>query len=180
MRDVDLRVWGRCVVSRARRWRTTRVDLSTRPRTSSPTAIKGQIRSARGMPFLATASPSFSALTTCCGLAGATGVTNAVLPESIISGRSQRMISLQKLFEGCGSAMEVFVCPLFQQHGSPLACKGCESVLASVLLHASWRNFSRARVQCSTRDTPRLANGSFVAHPTGAARLHAAAARHGH
>ena len=47
------------------------------------------------------------------------------------------MISLQKLFEGCGSAMEVFVCPLFQPHGSPLACKGCESVLASVLLDAS-------------------------------------------
>ena len=98
--------------------------------------------SARGMPFfLATASPSFSALTTCCGLAGATGVTNAVLPESIISGKSQRMISLQKLFEGCGSAMEVFVYPLFQPHGSPLACKGCESVLASVLLNAS--QFSR-------------------------------------
>ena len=50
------------------------------------------------MPFfLATASPSFSALTTWCGLAGATGATNAVLPESINSGRSQRMISLQKL-----------------------------------------------------------------------------------
>ena len=94
------------------------------------------------MPFfLATALPSFSALKTCCGLAGATGVTNAVLPESIISGRSQRMISLQKLFEGCDSAMEVFVCPLFQPHGSPLACKGCESVLASVLLNAS--QFSR-------------------------------------
>ena len=94
------------------------------------------------MPFfLATALPSFSALKTCCGLAGATGVTNAVLPESINSGRSQRMISLQKLFEGCDSAMEVFVCPLFQPHGSPLACKGCESVLASVLLNAS--QFSR-------------------------------------
>ena len=94
------------------------------------------------MPFfLATASPSFSALTTFCGLAGATGATNAVLPESINSGRSQRMISLQKLFEGCGSAMEVFVCPFFQPHGSPLACKGCESVLASVLLNAS--QFSR-------------------------------------
>ena len=40
------------------------------------------------MPFfLATASPSFSALTTCCGLAGALGATNAVLLESIISGR---------------------------------------------------------------------------------------------
>ena len=94
------------------------------------------------MPFfLATASPSFSALTTCCGLAGAIGVINAVLLESIKSGRRQRMISLQKRFEGCGSAMEVFVCPLFQPHGSPLACKGCESVLASVLLNAS--QFSR-------------------------------------
>ena len=95
------------------------------------------------MPFfLAVASPAFggSALTT-CGRAGATGATNAVLLESINSGRSQRMISLQKLFEGCGSAMEVFVCPLFQPHGSPLACKGCESVLASVLLNAS--QFSR-------------------------------------
>ena len=95
------------------------------------------------MPFfLATASPVLggSALTT-CGLAGAFGATNAVLPESINSGRSQRMISLQKLFEGCGSAMEVFVCPFFQPHGSPLACKGCESVLASVLLNAS--QFSR-------------------------------------
>ena len=35
------------------------------------------------MPFfLATASPSFSALTTCCGLAGATGATKALAPES--------------------------------------------------------------------------------------------------
>ena len=43
------------------------------------------------MPFfLVTASPSFSALTTCCGLAGALGVTNAVLLESIISGRRYR------------------------------------------------------------------------------------------
>ena len=43
------------------------------------------------MPFfLATASPSFSALTTCCGLAGALGLTNAVLLESIISGRRNR------------------------------------------------------------------------------------------
>ena len=94
------------------------------------------------MPFFFVTASVFegSALTT-CGLAGTTGGTNAVLPESIISGRSQRMISLQKLFEGCGSAMEVFVCPFFQPHGSPLACKGCESVLASVLLNAS--QFSR-------------------------------------
>ena len=43
----------------------------------------------------------------------------------------------------CGSAVEVFECPLFQPHGSPLACKGCESVLTSVLLNASSisRNF---------------------------------------
>ena len=63
------------------------------------------------MPFfLAVASPfEGSALTTSCGLAGAIGVINAVLLESINSGRSQRMISLQKLFEGCGSVMEVFV-----------------------------------------------------------------------
>ena len=95
------------------------------------------------MPFFFVTASVFegSALMTCCGLAGALGVTNAVLPESINSGRSQRMISLQKLFEGCGSAMEVFVCPFFQPHGSPLACKGCESVLASVLLNAS--QFSR-------------------------------------
>ena len=44
------------------------------------------------MPFfLATASPGLggSALTT-CGLVGAFGATNAVLPESIISGRRNR------------------------------------------------------------------------------------------
>ena len=94
LRDVDLRVWGRCVVSRARRWRATRVDLSALLLTSSPTAISGQMRSARGMPFfLATASPSFSALTICCGLAGATGATKAPAPESSSSERNwQRMV----------------------------------------------------------------------------------------
>ena len=98
------------------------------------------------MPFfLATASPSFSALTTCCGLAGATGATNAVLPESSSSERRQRMISLKKRFEGCGSAMDVFLWPSFQPNGSPLARKACESVLASVLLNASCRNFFLGR-----------------------------------
>ena len=50
------------------------------------------------MPFfLATASPSFSALTMCCGLAGATGATKAVLLESIISGSNrQRMVDSAK------------------------------------------------------------------------------------
>ena len=49
------------------------------------------------MPFfLATASPSFSALTMCCGLAGATGATNAVAPESSSSERNwQRMIYIR-------------------------------------------------------------------------------------
>ena len=49
------------------------------------------------MPFfLATASPSFSALTTCCGLAGATGATNALAPESSSSERNwQRMVTQQ-------------------------------------------------------------------------------------
>ena len=76
------------------------------------------------MPFFfATASPSFSALTTWCGLAGALGVTNAVLPESISSGRSQRMISLQKRFEGCGSAVEVFKA-LFPAHNESCGSYG--------------------------------------------------------
>ena len=46
------------------------------------------------MPFfLATASPSFSALTTSCGLAGALGVTNAAVLESSSSERNwQRMV----------------------------------------------------------------------------------------
>ena len=46
------------------------------------------------MPFfLATASPSFSALTMCCGLAGATGATNAVVLERSSSVRNwQRMV----------------------------------------------------------------------------------------
>ena len=77
------------------------------------------------MPFfLATASPSVSALTTDRGRATAAGaIMNALLPERSMESSRQRMISLQKLFEGCGSAIEVFVCPLFQPHGSPLACK---------------------------------------------------------
>ena len=60
------------------------------------------------MPFfLATASPSFSALTMCCGLAGATGATKAVLPESIISGSNrQRMVdpSLSHTLWQCSGA----------------------------------------------------------------------------
>jgi hypothetical protein len=53
------------------------------------------------MPFfLATASPSFSALTTCCGLAGALGVTNAVLPESINSGRRNRRMRTTEAVRG--------------------------------------------------------------------------------
>ena len=49
------------------------------------------------MPFfLATASPSFSALTMCCGLAGATGATNAAVLESSSSVRNwQRMIYIR-------------------------------------------------------------------------------------
>ena len=94
LRDVDLRaVIDRCVFSLflSRRWR---IDSSAPLFTSSPTAISGQIRSARGMPFfLATASPSFSALTTSCGLAGALGVTNAAVLESSSSERNwQRMV----------------------------------------------------------------------------------------
>ena len=45
------------------------------------------------MPFfLATASPSFSALTMCCGLAGATGATNAAVLESSSSVRNWQRI----------------------------------------------------------------------------------------
>ena len=46
------------------------------------------------MPFFfATASPSFSALTMCCGLAGATGATNAaVLESSSIERNWQRIV----------------------------------------------------------------------------------------
>ena len=54
------------------------------------------------MPFfLATASPSFSALTTCCGLAGALGVmTNAAVLESSSSERNwQRMVDSAKYFQ---------------------------------------------------------------------------------
>ena len=111
--------------------------------------MSGQIKSARGMPFfLATASPSFSALTTCCGLAGATGATKAVLLESIISGRRNRPRITSKAVEGCRSTMDVFLVTLFQPNGSPVACEGWESVLASVLLDASSifsRNFFSTR-----------------------------------
>jgi hypothetical protein len=61
--------------------------------------MRGQMRSARGMPFfLATASVfGGSALTICCGLAGATGVRKAVQPESIITGSNrQRMVDSAK------------------------------------------------------------------------------------
>ena len=90
------------------------------------------------MPFfLATASPSFSALTMCCGLAGATGATNALVLESSSSARRQRMISTEAVLEGCRSTKDVFFWPLFQPNGSPLARKGWESVLASTLPDAS-------------------------------------------
>ena len=101
LRDVDLRaVIDRCVLSLARA-SVALIDVSARARTSSPTAMRGQMRSARGMPFfLATASPSFSALTTACGLAGALGVTNAMLLESIISGRRNRQRITSKAGRG--------------------------------------------------------------------------------
>ena len=90
------------------------------------------------MPFfLATASPSFSALTMCCGLAGATGATNALAPESSsVNANLQRMISI-KAGRGLSVSPEVFNSRLLRLEGESLAGKGCESVLASVLPDAS-------------------------------------------
>ena len=70
------------------------------------------------MPFfLATASPSFSALTMCCGLAGATGATNAVVLESRSSERNwQRMITT-KAGRGLSVSPEVFNSRLLRLEG---------------------------------------------------------------
>ena len=90
------------------------------------------------MPFfLATASPSFSALTICCGLAGATGATNAEVLESITSGRRNRARIASKAGRGLSVSPEVFNSRLLRLERTPLPRKGCESVLASVLLDAS-------------------------------------------
>ena len=61
------------------------------------------------MPFFfGEMSPVFggSALATCAGLAGATGATNAVVPESIISGRSRQRMIYHKRIEGCRSVQK--------------------------------------------------------------------------
>ena len=60
------------------------------------------------MPFFFVTASVFegSALMTCCGLAGALGVTNAVLPESIISGRSRQRMIYHKRIEGCRSVQK--------------------------------------------------------------------------
>ena len=74
------------------------------------------------MPFfLATASPSFSALTTCCGLAGATGATKAVLLESIISGRRNRPRITSKAGGGLSQSLEVFNSRLLRLERSSVA-----------------------------------------------------------
>ena len=60
------------------------------------------------MPFFFVTASVFegSALMTCCGLAGALGVTNAVLPESIISGRSRQRMIYHERIEGCRSVQK--------------------------------------------------------------------------
>ena len=59
------------------------------------------------MPFfLATASPSFSALTMCCGLAGATGATKALAPESSSSERNWQRMIYHKRIAGCRSVQK--------------------------------------------------------------------------
>ena len=58
------------------------------------------------MPFFLATAFSGSALTTWCGLAGATGATNAVVLESIISGRSRQRMIYHKRIEGCRSVQK--------------------------------------------------------------------------
>ena len=85
------------------------------------------------MPFfLVTASPSFSALTTCCGLAGALGVTNAVLLESI-SGRSRQRMIYHKRIEGCRSVQKSSKIASVARKASPVANTAGRACLASVL-----------------------------------------------
>ena len=94
------------------------------------------------MPFFfATASPSFSALTTWCGLAGALGVTNPVLPESIISGRRNRQRIASKADRGLSVSPEVFNSRLLRLERSAVAHTRWESVLASVFTPLASRNF---------------------------------------
>ena len=87
------------------------------------------------MPFFFVTASVFegSALTT-CGLAGTTGGTNAVLPESIIRGRSrQRMVdpSFSHTLWQCNGGLRA---PPLSFDDESLARKGCESVQTSVLL----------------------------------------------
>ena len=94
------------------------------------------------MPFfLATASPSFSALTTCCGLAGATGATNAVLPESIIRGRRNRQRIASNADRGLSVSPEIFNSRLLRLERTAVALLRSESVLASVFTLLASRNF---------------------------------------
>ena len=78
------------------------------------------------MPFfLAVASPAFggSALTICCGLAGAIGATNALAPESrSVNANLQRMIT-SKAGRGLSVSPEVFNSRLLRLERSPLARK---------------------------------------------------------
>ena len=57
--------------------------------------------------------------------------------------------------------MDVFLVTLFHLNGSPVACKGWESVLASVLLDASYfsRNFCATRLY-TRAGSPRFASSS--------------------
>ena len=74
------------------------------------------------MPFFfVTASPSFSALTMCCGLVGATGATNAVLLESINSGRRNRLRITSKAGRGLSVSPEVFNSRLLRVERSSVA-----------------------------------------------------------
>ena len=94
------------------------------------------------MPFfLATASPSFSALTMCCGLAGATGATNALAPESSnVNANLQRMITA-KAGRGLSVSPEDFNSRLLRLERSSVAPLWSESVLASVFTPLASRNF---------------------------------------
>ena len=87
------------------------------------------------MPFfLAVASPAFggSALTT-CGRAGATGATNAVVLESIISGRSRQRMIYHKRIEGCRSVQKSSKIASVARKASPVALTAGRACLASVL-----------------------------------------------
>ena len=123
------------------------------------------------MPFfLATASPSFSALTTWCGLAGATGATNAVLPESIISGRSRQRMIYHKRIEGC--SVQKSSCPSVAQ--AVLWLYGRESVrlvsytaslCAQILRHALVRTHQAQIASLARASLYHCCTGSCLVPP---------------